>query len=201
MTTLPPLPYAKNALEPYISENTISYHYEKHHRGYCNKLKELISGTENEGKSLNDLILSSDPGPIFNNAAQIWNHSFYWMSMSDKHHQRPDNFTIDAISKHFDSIEIFKETFTQNALSLFGSGYTWLVYHPETNRLSILNTANAATPTTEGLMPILTCDVWEHAYYLDAQNLRAKYLENFFSVINWQFISDNLKKAGYEQTR
>lgn len=198
MIKLPPLPYAKNALEPYISEKTLSFHYDKHHAGYCNKLNELIAGTDDAEKSVHDLIMGSE-GPVFNNAAQIWNHSFYWMSMSDKHHQTPDEFVSKAINDHFGSLEAFLESFNQSALSLFGSGYTWLVYNPSNKKLEIYNTANAETPLTQELVPLLTCDVWEHAYYLDTQNLRPKYLENFFAVLNWQFVSDNLRNSDYDQ--
>lgn len=197
MINLPPLPYAKNALEPYISEETLSYHYDKHHMGYCTKLKGLIENTPDADRDLNELILNST-GAIFNNAAQIWNHSFYWMSMSDQHNQTPDEATSAIISQQFGSIEDFIEAFREKALSLFGSGYTWLVYNPEGNQLEIINTANAETPLTQGLLPLLTCDVWEHAYYLDTQNLRPKYLENFFAVLNWKFVSDNLRNAGYD---
>lgn len=197
MINLPPLPYAKNALEPYISEKTLSYHYDKHHSGYCTKLKGLIENTPDADRDLNELILNST-GAIFNNAAQIWNHSFYWMSMSEQHHQTPDESTAAIISQQFGSVEGFLEAFREKALALFGSGYTWLVYNPEGNQLEIINTVNAETPLTQGLLPLLTCDVWEHAYYLDAQNLRPKYLENFFAVLNWQFVSDNLRNAGYD---
>lgn len=197
MIELPPLPYANNALEPYISENTVSFHYEKHHRGYCNKLNELIQNTPDAERDLNELILNSE-GTIFNNAAQIWNHTFYWMSMSEKHHQTPDEDTAKMLEDHFGSVDMFIQSFKESALSLFGSGYTWLVYNPENQALEIINTQNAYTPLTEGLLPLLTCDVWEHAYYLDAQNLRARYLDNFFSVVNWEFVAENLRNTGHE---
>lgn len=196
MIKLPPLPYEKNALEPYISENTLSFHYDKHHQGYCNKLNELIVDTEYQEKSVIDIIKSAD-GPIFNNAAQIWNHSFYWLSMSDKHHQSPCEKTKKALEKSFGSYEKFIEEFSKQALSLFGSGYTWLVYNPSKNLLEIINTPNAKTPITEDLVPLMTCDIWEHAYYLDTQNLRPKYIENFLNVLNWQFVSDNLRNCDY----
>lgn len=194
MIKLPPLPYSKKALEPYISEETLSFHYDKHHKGYCDKLNKLIENTPDAKKPLIDIILSSE-GDIFNNAAQIWNHSFYWMSMSDKHHQNPDDNVLTALKQSFGTYEDFIDQFTQSALSLFGSGYTWLVFCSKNKELMIINTANAETPLTQGLTPLLTIDVWEHAYYLDSQNLRPKYIENFFSIINWQFVSENLNDA------
>lgn len=194
---LSPLPYEKNALEPYISEKTVGFHYDKHHAGYVKKLNGLIDGSSHANQDLETIVRSSS-GAIFNNAAQIWNHSFYWASLSDQHNQAPDTEITEALNKHFGSVEQFKAQFTERSLSLFGSGWCWLVYDPEAKKLEIVNTANAETPLTTNKVPLLTCDVWEHAYYLDTQNLRPKYLDNYWALVNWQFVSHNLQQSGYQ---
>jgi Fe-Mn family superoxide dismutase len=185
---LPPLPYAKNALEPYISEQTIEFHYGKHHQTYVDKLNGLID--ENENKSLEEIIQSSD-GKVFNNAAQVWNHTFYWESLSEIHHQKPLTKTCELLISNFNSIEEFSTQFTDQALNLFGSGWVWLAIDHK-NELSIVSTANAETPITQNLTPLLTCDVWEHAYYLDTQNARPSYLKNFWEVVNWAAVEERL---------
>ncbi len=188
MFKLPPLPYAKNALEPYISEQTIEFHYGKHHQTYVDKLNGLID--ENENKSLEEIIQSSD-GKVFNNAAQVWNHTFYWESLSEIHHQKPLTKTCELLISNFNSIEEFSTQFTDQALNLFGSGWVWLAIDHK-NELSIVSTANAETPITQNLTPLLTCDVWEHAYYLDTQNARPSYLKNFWEVVNWAAVEERL---------
>ena len=189
MITLSDLPFSMNALEPYISEKTLSFHYGKHHKTYVDKLNGLIENTEFANQKLEDIILASDGG-IFNNAAQVWNHSFYWDCLSSNHHQKPSNQLLNAIETSFGSFEGFIQTFSEQAIGLFGSGWCWLVLNPEDFSLSIVQTSNAETPLTQSLIPLLTCDVWEHAYYLDTQNQRPKYLENFWAVVNWDWISE-----------
>ncbi|MAZ39788.1 MAG: superoxide dismutase [Fe] [Legionellales bacterium] len=189
---LPPLPYDKNALMPHISEETIEFHYGKHHQAYVNNLNNLVTGTEFENKSLEDIICSSSGG-IFNNAAQIWNHTFYWHSLTPNSTEAPSGSLKSAIEKQYGSISEFKHAFTKSATSLFGSGWTWLVKDADGN-LDIVNTSNADCPLTENLIPLFTCDVWEHAYYIDVRNARPKYLENFWEIINWQFAEENFAK-------
>ena len=186
---LPKLLFAKNALAPYISEETIEYHYGKHHQAYVTNLNKLIIGTEFEKKDLLSIIKSSTK-TIFNNAAQVWNHTFYWNCLQPKNTENIPAALESAITKTFGSVGIFKEEFTKSALGLFGSGWTWLV-KDKNGLLSIVNTSNAASPITEGNTPLLTCDVWEHAYYIDYRNARAKYLENFWQIVNWQFVNQN----------
>ena len=186
MFELPMLPYERTALEPYISEETLSYHYGKHHQTYVDKLNGLIEGTPFADMSLEEIIRQSDKG-IFNNAAQVWNHTFYWENLSAKHGQEPQGDLLTAINDTYGSLEAFKDQFTQKALTLFGSGWTWLVIDAN-NQLQIVQTSNADTPITQNLKPILTCDVWEHAYYLDTQNARPKYLENFWAIVNWDVV-------------
>jgi len=186
---LPALPYALNALEPHISQETLEYHYGKHHQAYVNKLNALIPGTEYEGMTLEDIIMKSDGG-IFNNAAQVWNHTFYWHCMSPQGGGDPYNALASAIDEAFGSFEKFKEAFTHAALTQFGSGWAWLVKDKH-NKLEIVQTSNAGNPMTEGKTPLLTCDVWEHAYYIDTRNDRPKYVSNFWNLINWDFIVKN----------
>lgn len=188
MITLPDLPFNKKALEPFISEETLNYHYGKHHKTYVDKLNLLIKDTKFSDSSLEDIILASE-GAVFNNAAQVWNHSFYWDCLSEEHHQEPSSILKSAIEKHFDSYEAFVTEFSSRAGGIFGSGWCWLVLDPEDFSLKIHETSNAGTPLTQNLIPLLTCDVWEHAYYLDTQNQRPKYLENFWAVVNWKLIS------------
>lgn len=187
---LPALPYEKNALEPHISAETLEYHYGKHHHTYVVNLNNLIKGTEFEGKSLEEIIKTSTGG-IFNNAAQVWNHTFYWHCLSPKGGNAPTGAVADAINKAFGSFEAFKEELTKSAVGNFGSGWTWLVKKAD-GSLAIVNTSNAATPLTSGDKPLLTVDVWEHAYYIDYRNARPKYLENFWALVNWEFVAKNL---------
>lgn len=190
--SLPPLPYEKNALEPYISAETLEYHYGKHHAAYVNKLNSLIQGGPMDGLSLEEIILKSE-GPVFNNAAQVWNHTFYWHSMKPKGGGNPSGDLAKEIEKHFSSIEEFKQKFTDSALNRFGSGWAWLVKNAQ-GELEIVSTSNAENPMTSGKHPLLTCDVWEHAYYIDTRNDRAKYVSNFWQLVNWDFVADNFKK-------
>lgn len=183
------LPYSMDALEPYMSRETLEFHYQKHHQGYVNKLNELIQGTKYQDMSLQEIIKSSD-GSIFNNSAQVFNHDFFWNSMT-QHYAKPSSALNERLSKEFGSFEEFKKEFTAKALSHFGSGWAWLV-QKEDGTLEIISTSNAATPITDGLKPLLVCDVWEHAYYIDHRNLRANYVDNFFQLANWEFVAKNL---------
>ena len=187
---LPPLPYEKNALEPHISAETLEYHYGKHHQAYVTNLNNLIKGTEFENASLEDIIKKSSGG-VFNNSAQVWNHTFYWNSLSPNGGKEPTGKLADAINKAFGSFDKFKEEFTKSAVGNFGSGWTWLVQRPD-GSLGIVNTSNAATPITGSDKPLLTCDVWEHAYYIDYRNARPKYIEAFWNLVNWDFAASNL---------
>ncbi len=186
---LPALPYAKDALAPTISEETLEYHYGKHHNTYVVNLNNLIAGTEFENASLEDIIKKSSGG-IFNNAAQVWNHTFYWNSLSPNGGGEPTGALADAINEAFGSFEEFKTKFTQSAATNFGSGWTWLVKNGE-GKLEIVNTSNAGCPLTDGLTPLLTVDVWEHAYYIDYRNARPQYLEAFWKLANWEFAAKN----------
>lgn len=187
---LPALPYERNALEPHISKKTLDFHYGKHHQAYVTNLNKLVSGTEFKSQTLEDIIKNAD-GSIFNNAAQVWNHTFYWNSLSPNGGGEPQGTLLDEITKHFGSFADFKAKFTTAALTLFGSGWAWLVKTTD-GALEIVQTSNAANPMTDGMTPLLTCDVWEHAYYLDTQNARPKYLDNFWNIVNWNFVSSNL---------
>jgi Fe-Mn family superoxide dismutase len=187
---LPPLPYAKDALLPHISPETIDYHYGKHHQAYVTNLNNLIKGTEFESLSLEEIIKKSTGG-IFNNAAQIWNHTFYWHCLSPKGGALPQGKLLDLITQSFGSFEVFKEKFTDTAIKTFGSGWAWLVQNPD-GSLALVSTSNAATPLTTSQKPLLTCDVWEHAYYIDYRNMRPKYLEAFWNLVHWDFVSQNL---------
>ena len=188
---LPALPYAKNALAPYISEETLEFHYGKHHNAYVTNLNNLVPGTEFEGKTLEEIVKTSSGG-IFNNAAQVWNHTFYWNSLAPKAGGAPTGAIAAAIDKAFGSFDKFKEEFTKSAAGNFGSGWTWLVKKAD-GSLAIVNTSNAACPITEaGVTPLLTVDVWEHAYYIDYRNARPKYLEAFWALVNWEFANKNL---------
>jgi len=186
---LPPLPYAKDALAPHISEETLEYHYGKHHQTYVTNLNNLVPGTEFEGKSLEEIIKTSSGG-IFNNAAQVWNHTFYWNSLSPNGGGEPTGELANAINRTFGSFEEFKEAFTKCAVTTFGSGWAWLVKNPN-GTLELVSTSNAGCPLTEGQTPLLTCDVWEHAYYIDYRNARPKYLEAFWNLVNWDFAAKN----------
>jgi superoxide dismutase, Fe-Mn family len=186
---LPELPYEKNALAPHISAETLDYHYGKHHQTYVTNLNNLIKGTEFESLSLEDIVKKSSGG-IFNNAAQVWNHTFYWNSLSPQGGGEPSGALADAINKSFGSFEKFKEAFTQTAVTTFGSGWAWLVKNAD-GSLALVSTSNAATPLTTDQKPLLTADVWEHAYYIDYRNARPKYLEAFWNLVNWDFAAEN----------
>ena len=186
--SLPELGYAKNALEPYISENTLNFHYGKHHQTYVNTLNTLIEGTEFENMSLEDIIKNSKDG-IFNNAAQVWNHTFYWNCLTPNHQPEPRGKLGKCIDDTFVSFENFKDEFTKKCLGLFGSGWCWLVKEPD-NKLTIMQKSNAETPLTDDKTPLLVCDVWEHAYYLDRQNSRQEYLKAFWNLVDWKKVED-----------
>jgi superoxide dismutase, Fe-Mn family len=186
---LPPLPYAKDALAPHISAETLEYHYGKHHQTYVTNLNNLVPGTEFEGKSLEDIVLSSSGG-IFNNAAQVWNHTFYWNSLSPNGGGEPEGPLANAINRTFGSFDKFKEEFTKCAVTTFGSGWAWLVENKD-GSLALVSTSNAGCPLTAGQKPLLTCDVWEHAYYIDFRNARPAYLETFWKLVNWDFAAKN----------
>lgn len=188
---LPALPYAMDALAPVISKETLEFHYGKHHAAYVTNLNNLTPGTEFESKSLEDIIMKSSGG-IFNNAAQVWNHTFYWNCMGPKKGGEPTGKLADAINATFGSFEEFKKQFSQKSITTFGSGWGWLVKNKD-GKLSIESTSNAGTPMTAGQKALLTCDVWEHAYYIDYRNARPKYVESFWSLVNWDFVADNFK--------
>ncbi|WP_194755323.1 superoxide dismutase [Fe] [Aliidiomarina indica] len=187
---LPALPYEKNALEPHISAETLEYHYGKHHQTYVDKLNGLVKDSEFAGKSLEEIVKTSSGG-MFNNAAQVWNHTFYWHSLSPNGGGKPTGALAEAIDDKWGSFEKFQEAFNNSAVNNFGSCWTWLVKTAD-GSLDIVNTSNAATPLTDdNLTPILTVDLWEHAYYIDYRNARPKYLEGFWALVNWEFASKN----------
>ena len=186
---LPELPYSRKALAPHISEETLDFHYGKHHKAYVDKLNVQIENTEWNRASLEEIVKSSSGG-VFNNAAQVWNHTFYWNSLSQKGGGQPLGDLAKALEKDFGSFEKFKEEFTAKALGQFGSGWAWLV--KSGNVLKVISTANADTPLTSKDKPLLTCDVWEHAYYVDYRNARNKYIEAYWNLVNWDFASRNL---------
>lgn len=188
---LPELPFDKGALAPNISAETLEYHYGKHHKAYVDNLNKLIPGTEFEKLSLEDIIKKATGG-IFNNAAQIWNHTFYWNSLSPNGGGEPSGELAAAINKTFGSFTQFKEKFTTAATTLFGSGWAWLVKNPD-GSLAIEPASNAGNPLKDGKKTLLTCDVWEHAYYIDYRNARAKYVEAFWKIVNWKFAAQNFK--------
>lgn len=187
--TLPPLPYAKDALQPHISAETLEYHYGKHHLTYVTNLNNLIKGTEYEDMALKEIIRSSS-GALFNNAAQVWNHTFFWHCMKQGGGGTPAMPLANAINARWGSFEKFKEAFQASAVGNFGSGWTWLV-RTVGGAVEIVNTSNAQTPLTSGFTPLLTCDVWEHAYYIDYRNARAKFVEAWWNVVNWDFARQN----------
>lgn len=190
--TLQPLPYAENALAPYISEKTIQYHYGKHLLAYIDNTNKLKAGTEFDDLKIQDIVTKSSGG-LFNNAAQVFNHYYYFEALHTHNASKtaPHGHAKEFIDKNFGSFEDFKEKFTQTGISLFGSGWVWLVIHED--KLEIMPTSNADNPLKYGKRPLLTMDVWEHAYYLDTQNARAKYIENFWQVIDWDVIEARLK--------
>ncbi len=187
--TLPPLPYAMDALQPHISKETLEFHYGKHHQAYVTNLNNLIKGTEFENLSLEEIVKKSSGG-VFNNAAQVWNHTFYWNCMAPNAGGAPTGAVADAINAKFGSFDNFKAEFTKSCVGNFGSGWTWLVKKAD-GSVEIVNTSNTATPLTGADKPLLTCDVWEHAYYVDYRNARPKYVETFWNLVNWNFVAKN----------
>ena len=189
--TLPDLPYAKDALQPHISAETLEFHHDKHHATYVTNLNKLIPGTEFESMSLEDIVRTAPAGGIFNNAAQVWNHTFYFSCMSPNGGGEPTGALAEAITKAFGSFADFNEKFSTSAATNFGSGWTWLVKNAD-GGVEIINTSNAGSALTEeAKTPLLTIDVWEHAYYVDYRNARPKYIEAFWNVVNWDFVSQN----------
>ena len=186
---LPDLPYALDALAPHISKETLEFHYGKHHQTYITNLNNLIKGTEFESMSLEDITKKASGG-MFNNAAQVWNHTFYWMGLSPKGGGEPGGALAEAINKKWGSFAKFKEEFGKTCVGTFGSGWGWLVKKPD-GSLDLASTSNAATPLTGTDKPLLTCDVWEHAYYIDYRNARPKYVEAFWNLVNWDFVAKN----------
>ena len=188
--TLPPLPYAPDALAPHMSKETFEYHHGKHHQAYVTNLNNLVPGTEFAGLSLDDIVRKSS-GPIFNNAAQVWNHTFFWSCLKPAGGGEPQGALAAAINAKWGSYAAFKEAFTKSAVGNFGSGWTWLVKKAD-GSVDIVNTSNAATPLTTADKPLLTIDVWEHAYYVDYRNARPKFVETFLnSLVNWSFAEAN----------
>jgi len=186
---LPALPYAAEALAPVISAETIDFHYGKHHQAYVTNLNNLVPGTEFEDASLEDIVMKSSGG-IFNNAAQVWNHTFYWNGLSPDGGGQPKGELADAINAAFGSFDAFKAAFIKSGIGNFGSGWTWLVKN-KNGSVEIVNTSNAANPMRDGKKPLLTIDVWEHAYYIDYRNARPKYLDEIWSLVNWDFVASN----------
>jgi Fe-Mn family superoxide dismutase len=184
---LPALPYDRTALEPHISAETIDYHYSKHHQTYVTNLNNLIAGTEFESADLETIVRKSQGG-LFNNAAQVWNHTFYWNCLKPNGGGAPTGKLAEAIDDAFGSFDAFKAEFTKTAIGTFGSGWAWLVQRAD-GSLALVSTSNAATPLTGTDKPLLTCDVWEHAYYVDYRNARPKYVEAFWNLVNWDFVS------------
>lgn len=185
---LPALPYAKDALAPHISQETLEYHYGKHHLAYVNNLNKLIANSPLDNHTLEDIIKQAT-GPLFNNAAQVWNHTFYWHCLSPQGGGEPTGHLADEIQTTFGSFQAFKDQFTQTAIGTFGSGWAWLVRDEQ--QLKIVSTSNAGTPLTSKQIPLLTCDVWEHAYYIDYRNLRPDYVAAFWSLVNWEFVGQH----------
>lgn len=186
---LPPLPYPMDGLQPHISKETLEYHYGKHHQAYVTNLNNLVKNTEFENASLEDIVKKSSGG-VFNNAAQVWNHTFYWHCMKPNGGGTPSGALSAAINTKWGSFDNFKAEYTKNCVANFGSGWTWLVKKSD-GSVDIVNTSNAATPLTGNDKPLMTCDVWEHAYYIDYRNARAKYVEIFWNLVDWDFIDKN----------
>lgn len=191
--TLPELPYEKNALEPIISANTIDFHYGKHHQAYVTNLNKLIVGTEFENEKCLETIIKKSSGGIYNNAAQVWNHTFYWNQFNLKGLKEPKGELLNLINLQFGSFEAFKEQFSKASATLFGSGWAWLVKKAD-GSLAISQESNAGNPLTKGDTPLLTCDVWEHAYYLDYQNKRPDYVSKFWELVDWNIITERFEK-------
>ncbi len=188
---LPELPFAREALEPHISAETLQYHHGKHHAAYVANLNKLIPGTEFEDLPLEEIVKKAPAGGIFNNAAQVWNHTFYWNCLTPDGGGEPGGALADAIRQQFGSFEEFRQRFSTSAATNFGSGWTWLVKNPD-GSLDVVNTSNAGCPLTEGSIPLLTIDIWEHAYYIDYRNERPRYIESFWKLVNWEFVAGNL---------
>jgi len=187
---LPDLPYSKDALEPHISAETLDFHHDKHHQAYVTNLNNLIPGTEFESMSLEDIVKKAPAGGVFNNAAQVWNHTFYWNCLSPNGGGEPTGALADAINAVFGSFDEFKEKFSTSAVTNFGSGWTWLVKNTD-GSVELMNTSNAGSALTSDKTTLLTCDVWEHAYYVDYRNARPKYVEAFWNLVNWDFVASN----------
>jgi Fe-Mn family superoxide dismutase len=193
--TLPELPYARDALAPHLSTETLEYHYGKHHNAYVTNLGKLIAGTPQDNQSLEEIIMAAKPGGIFNNAAQVWNHTFYWHCMKPGGGGQPHGNLANAINRDFGSFDQFKEQFSAAAATQFGSGWAWLVL--EGKKLKVTQTPNADLPMKHGQVALLTVDVWEHAYYIDYRNARPSYVSVFLDhLVNWDFVAQNLQKAG-----
>ena len=192
---LPALPYDRTALEPHISAETIDFHYSKHHQTYVTNLNNMIGGTEFADLALEDIIRKSQGG-MFNNAAQVWNHTFYWNCLTPNGGGTPTGKLADAINQAFGSFDKFKEEFTKTTVGTFGSGWGWLVQRPD-GSLALVSTSNAATPLTGEDTALLTCDVWEHAYYIDYRNLRPKYVEAFWNLVNWKFVAEQFEGKAF----
>ncbi len=187
---LPELPFAKDALKPHISEETLDYHYGKHHAAYIKKTNGMIEGTEYQDMQLEEIIKKSEGG-LFNNAAQAWNHTFFWNCLSPNSGGTPTGKVLDALEKNFGSFDAFKDKFSDAAATLFGSGWAWLVKNND-GSLDIVQHSNAGTPVKSGGTPLLTLDVWEHAYYIDYRNARPKFIEHFWDIVNWDHVAKNL---------
>ncbi len=185
---LPELPWAKNALEPYITEKTLDFHYGKHHQAYVTNLNNLLPGSPFEEASLEEIIMKAEGG-IFNNGAQVWNHTFYWNCLTPNGTELPEPKLLEAINRDFGSFELFKDQFSKSAATLFGAGWAWLVKDDQ-GKLSIVQESNAGNPMRRGLTPLLTCDVWEHAYYLDKQNRRPDYVSDWWKLVDWKKVSE-----------
>ncbi len=189
---LPELPYSRTALKPSISEETLNFHYGKHHQSYVTKLNALVGeSSEFQNASLEELIKNAKGG-IFNNAAQVWNHNFYWNSLSPHGGREPKKEVADVLEKNFGSVEKFKEMFSTHAIGHFGSGWAWLVQKSD-GKIEVESTSDANNPIQNGNKPLLTCDVWEHAYYIDYRNARPEYIKAFWKIVNWDFITENLQ--------
>ena len=190
---LPPLPYPVDALEPHISGETLEFHHDKHHRTYVDKLNQLVKGSPFETASLEEIVRKAT-GAIFSNGAQAWNHAFYWQCLSPEGGGSPSGAVAKIIERSFGGFEQFRDKFSESAVSLFGSGWTWLARNAD-GSLEIVNCANADTPLRSGKTPLLACDVWEHAYYIDYRNARQDYVEAFWNVVNWDFVNRNCEPA------
>ncbi len=191
---LPPLPYETDALEPFLSTETLECHHSKHHKGHVHKLNELVAGTRHEDMTLQELVVRAPEGPVYNNAAQAWNHEFYWHSLNPDGSDTPDAVISKAIRQSFRTIDEFRQAFEKVCLSQFGSGWVWLVKNAD-GGIGIRALGNAGNPLREGQHPLLACDLWEHAYYIDYRNQRAKYLQAFWELVNWEFVAKNWQQT------